>query len=151
MPHDINQLNCWSLRCNIACRCCANYIFFLHLTLGFNILHKTWTLHDALIQSAGGIANNASDHGDANIAIWPILGMHIRGQIRLLNAIDEDGYSNAPPSRINIRMRSSFGQHWVQEWYTIIVALGNGLLTFGHQVNTGAKINVSLWNQPLVA
>ena len=36
------QLNCWSLRCSwsIACRCCSNYIFVLHLTPGFNILRK---------------------------------------------------------------------------------------------------------------
>ena len=35
-------LNCWSLRCSwsIACRRCSNYIFILHLTFGFNILHK---------------------------------------------------------------------------------------------------------------
>ena len=36
------QLNYWSLRCSwsIACGHCSNYIFILHLTLGFNILHK---------------------------------------------------------------------------------------------------------------
>ena len=36
------QLNCWSLRCSwsIACWRCSNYIFLLHLTLGFNILRK---------------------------------------------------------------------------------------------------------------
>ena len=37
--HFSRQSNCWSLRCswNIACRRCSNYIFILHLTLGFNI------------------------------------------------------------------------------------------------------------------
>ena len=36
------RLNCWSLRCSwsIDYRCCSNYILILHLTLGFNILHK---------------------------------------------------------------------------------------------------------------
>ena len=36
------HLNCWSFRCSwsIACRRCSNYIFILHLTLGFNILRK---------------------------------------------------------------------------------------------------------------
>ena len=36
------QFNRWSLRCSwsIACRRCSNYIFILHLTLGFNILRK---------------------------------------------------------------------------------------------------------------
>ena len=36
------QFNCWSLRCSwsIACRRCSNYIFLLHLTVGFNILRK---------------------------------------------------------------------------------------------------------------
>ena len=40
--HFSRQLNCWSLRCSwsIACRRCSNYIFILHLTLGFNILRK---------------------------------------------------------------------------------------------------------------
>ena len=40
--HFSTQLNCWSLRCNwsIACRRCSNYNFFLHLTLGFNILRN---------------------------------------------------------------------------------------------------------------
>ena len=40
--HFSRQLNCWSLRCSwsIACRCYSNYIFILHLTLGFNILRK---------------------------------------------------------------------------------------------------------------
>ena len=34
--------NCWLLRCSwsIACRCCSNHIFILHLILGFNILCK---------------------------------------------------------------------------------------------------------------
>ena len=38
----IIPLNCWSLRCSwsIACRRCSNYIFILHLTLGFSILRK---------------------------------------------------------------------------------------------------------------
>ena len=37
--HFSRQLNCWSLRwsSSIACRRCSNYIFILHLTLGFNI------------------------------------------------------------------------------------------------------------------
>ena len=36
------QQICWSLRCSwsIACRRCSNYTFILHLTTGFNILHK---------------------------------------------------------------------------------------------------------------
>ena len=40
--HFSRQFNCWSLRCSwsIACRHCSNYIFILHLTLGFNILRK---------------------------------------------------------------------------------------------------------------
>ena len=40
--HCSRQLNCWSLTCSwsIACRRCSNYIFILHLTLSFNILHK---------------------------------------------------------------------------------------------------------------
>ena len=40
--HFSGQLNCWSLRCslNIASRRCSNYIFIIHLTLGFNILRK---------------------------------------------------------------------------------------------------------------
>ena len=40
--HFSRQLNCWSLRCSwsIACRRYSNYIFILHLTLGFNILRK---------------------------------------------------------------------------------------------------------------
>ena len=41
-PHFNRPLNCWSLRCSwsITCRRCSNYIFILHLTLGFNILRK---------------------------------------------------------------------------------------------------------------
>ena len=40
--HFTRQLKCWSLRCSwsIACRRCSNYVFILHLTLGFNILRK---------------------------------------------------------------------------------------------------------------
>ena len=40
--HFNRQLNCWLLRCSwsIACRRCSNYIFILHMTLGFNVLHK---------------------------------------------------------------------------------------------------------------
>ena len=40
--HFNRPLNCWSLRCSWsnACRRCSNYIFILHLTLGFNILRK---------------------------------------------------------------------------------------------------------------
>ena len=40
--HFSRQLNCGSLRCSwsIACRHCSNYIFFLQLTLGLNILRK---------------------------------------------------------------------------------------------------------------
>ena len=40
--HFSRQLNCWSLRCSwsIACWHCSNYIFILHLTLGFNKLRK---------------------------------------------------------------------------------------------------------------
>ena len=36
------QLNCWSIICSwsIACRRCSNYIFILHLSPGFNMLHK---------------------------------------------------------------------------------------------------------------
>ena len=35
-------MNCWSLRCSwsIACRRCFNYIFILHLTLGFIVLRE---------------------------------------------------------------------------------------------------------------
>ena len=42
MADFTRELNWWSLRCNwsIACRRCSNYIFILHLTLGFNILCK---------------------------------------------------------------------------------------------------------------
>ena len=40
--HLSRQLSCWSLGCSwsIACRRCTNYIFIVHLTLGFNILRK---------------------------------------------------------------------------------------------------------------
>ena len=36
--HLSRQWNCWSLRCSwsIACQCCSNYIFILHLTHGFS-------------------------------------------------------------------------------------------------------------------
>ena len=38
--HFSRQSNCWSLRCSWSStnRCCSNYIFILHLTLGFDIL-----------------------------------------------------------------------------------------------------------------
>ena len=38
----LGNLNCWSLRCSwsIACQHCSNYIFILHLTVGFNALRK---------------------------------------------------------------------------------------------------------------
>ena len=41
-PKSVRLVYCWSLRCSwsIACQRCCNYIFILHLTLGFNILHK---------------------------------------------------------------------------------------------------------------
>ena len=40
--HFNRPLNCWSLRCSwsITYQRCSNYIFILHLTLGFNILCK---------------------------------------------------------------------------------------------------------------
>ena len=40
--HFSRKVNCWSLRCSwsIACRRCSNYIFILHLTLGFKILRR---------------------------------------------------------------------------------------------------------------
>ena len=38
------QWNCWWLRCcwSIACHCCSNYIFILHLTHDFNGLLKDY-------------------------------------------------------------------------------------------------------------
>ena len=40
--HFNRPLNCWSLRCilRIACTRCFNHILILHLTHGFNTLHK---------------------------------------------------------------------------------------------------------------
>ena len=40
--HLSRQWNCWSLRCSwsIACRCCSDDIFILHLTPGFNGLGR---------------------------------------------------------------------------------------------------------------
>ena len=40
--HLCGQLSCWSIRYSwsIACRRCSNYIFILHSTPGFNMLHK---------------------------------------------------------------------------------------------------------------
>ena len=40
--HFSKQLNCWLLRCSwsITSLHCSNYAVFLHLTPGFNILHK---------------------------------------------------------------------------------------------------------------
>ena len=34
----VGNKNCWSLRCSwsITCRCCSNYVFNLHLMLGFS-------------------------------------------------------------------------------------------------------------------
>ena len=65
---------------------------------------KQWASRDALIQSAGSISNNAHYHSDANIALGPILEMYIPGQIRILNALNSDGYytGNAPSSGNNI-------------------------------------------------
>ena len=64
---------------------------------------KQWASRDALIQLAGSISNSARYHCDANIALGPILKMYIRGQIRIFNALNSDGYStgNAPPSGNN--------------------------------------------------
>ena len=43
-PSLIGKLNYWSHRCSgsITCRSSSNYIFILHLTLGFNILSKDY-------------------------------------------------------------------------------------------------------------
>ena len=61
---------------------------------------KQWASSDALIQSAGSISNSARYHSDTNMALGPILKMYIPGQIRIFNALNNDGYStgNAPPS-----------------------------------------------------
>ena len=42
MAHFSRQFSFWSLRCSwsIACQHCSNYIFILHFTLSFSILHK---------------------------------------------------------------------------------------------------------------
>ena len=65
---------------------------------------KQWASSDGLIQSAGSIFNSAHYHSDANIALWLILKMYIRGQIRIFNALNSDGYStgNALPSGNNV-------------------------------------------------
>ena len=65
---------------------------------------KQWASRDALIQSAGSISDSARYHSDANIALGPILKMYIPGQIRIFNALNNDGYStgNAPPSGNNL-------------------------------------------------
>ena len=64
---------------------------------------KQWGSRDALIQSTGSISDSARYHGDANIALGPILKMYIPGQIHIFNALNSDGYStgNAPPSGNN--------------------------------------------------
>ena len=64
---------------------------------------KQWASRDTLVQSAGSISNSVRYHSDANIALGPILKMYIPGQIRISNALNNDGYStgNAPPSGNN--------------------------------------------------
>ena len=66
--HFSRQLNYWSLRCSwsIACLRCSNYIFILHLTLGFNILCKDsckprqetfecWDLVPLILEKSGNV------------------------------------------------------------------------------------------------
>ena len=63
---------------------------------------KQWGSRDALIQSTGSISDSARYHGDANIALGPILKMYIPGQIHFFNALNSDGYSTGNARQVVI-------------------------------------------------